>query len=152
MTYTKPAAVYRMLQVYLGDERFRAGMRRYYEQNKLRHVTLADFQRAMEEASGEDLDWFFDQWIHTTATLDYGIRSAQVWQIGDEWVARVEVVRNGDAFMPVELRVGAETRTLHTREPTQVVYFRLRERPTEAVLDPDQVLLDIDDDNDRAEF
>ena len=74
MTYTKPAVVYRMLQAYLGDERFGAGLRRYYEQNKLRHVTLADFQRAMEEAS-EDLDWFFDQWFRTTATLDYAVRA-----------------------------------------------------------------------------
>lgn len=150
MTYTKPAVVYRMLQAYLGDERFGAGLRRYYEQNKLRHVTLADFQRAMEEASGEDLDWFFDQWFRTTATLDYAVRSATTERQDDgTWTTTVVVERTGEAWMPVTLEVDGVRQRLTSRDRVQTVEVVTPERPSEAVLDPETVVLDTDRENNR---
>lgn len=152
MTYTKPSLVFRMLRDLVGEPVFRQALRDFYETKALEHVTEGDLRASFRRASALNLDWFFDQWIHTTATLDYAIENAQAWQLGDEWVVRVEVVRQGEAFMPVDLQVGGETRRLYSREPRQVVYFRLDQRPTQAVLDPQQVLLDIDDENDRAAF
>ena len=150
MTYTKPAVVYRMLQAYLGDDRFRNGLRLYYERNKLRHVTLADFQAAMEEAAGEDLEWFFDQWFRTTATLDYIVRDASTERRTDgRWVTRVDVERVGDAWMPVVLQVGDERVRLDSRERRQRVEVVTAARPAEVVLDPDVVVLDVDRSNNR---
>ncbi len=150
MTYTKPSVVYRMLQAYLGDERFVRGMRLYYERNKLRHVTLDDFQAAMEEAAGEDLDWFFDQWFRTTATLDYIVRDASTTRRDDgRWVTRVDVERVGDAWMPVVLQVGDQRVRLDSRERRQSVEVVTDARPAEVVLDPDVVILDADRSNNR---
>jgi hypothetical protein len=148
MTYTKPSVVYRMLQAYLGDEVFRAGLRRYYSENRLTHVDLADFQRAMEAASGQDLDWFFDEWFRTTDTLDYGLGAVTSSRQGNgRWRTEVEVVRLGKAWMPVELRVGGETRTLTSRKPVQHLRIETADRPGQVVLDPRGVLLDIDRSN-----
>jgi len=152
MTYTKPSLVFRMLRDLVGEETFRRALRLFYEEKALQHVTERDLRNAFAAAAGEDLDWFFDQWIHTTATLDYRIGSAHVRQDGNAWIARVEVVREGDAWMPVDLQVNGETRRLDSREPLQVVTFRLHERPAEAVLDPQNVLLDIQVENNRAAF
>jgi hypothetical protein len=52
--------------------------------------------------------------------------------------------------MPVVLRVGGVTRTLDARDARQVVEIVTDERPAEAVLDPDWVLIDYDRSNNRA--
>lgn len=150
LTYSKPAVVYRMLQAYLGDAAFLAGLRRYYAENRLKHVTLEDFRRAMEAASGQELGWFFDQWFRSTATLDYAIREATAERRPDgRWTTRVTVERTGDAWMPVALEVGGVRRTLDSRERVQTVEVVTPQRPAEAVLDPDTVVLDTDRSNNR---
>jgi hypothetical protein len=150
MTYTKASAVFRMLRELVGQETFREILRTFYQRHRLQHVTGADFQRVAEEVSRRDLDWFFGQWIERTDKLDYGIAGATTRQAGGRWRTRVEVVRAGEAWMPVVLRVGDQTRTLDSRERRQTVEIVTDARPAEAVLDPDWVLIDMDRSNDRA--
>ncbi|HEU4883271.1 MAG TPA: M1 family metallopeptidase [Longimicrobium sp.] len=150
MTYTKASAVFRMLRELVGQETFREILRTFYQRHRLQHVTGADFQRVAEEVSRRDLDWFFAQWIERTDKLDYGIASATTRQAGGRWRTRVEVVRAGEAWMPVVLRVGDQTRTLDSRERRQTVEIVTDQRPAEAVLDPDWVLIDMNRSNDRA--
>jgi hypothetical protein len=153
MTYTKPSLVLRMLRDLMGETSFRDGLRTYYQDNRLRHVTEADFRSAMELAYGRDLDWFFQQWIHTTSALDYGIGELRATHEGDgAWSVQVEVLREGDAWMPVQLRVNGETRLLDSRDARQLVTFTMRQRPVEARLDPDGILLDVNPDNDHKRF
>lgn len=150
MTYTKASAVFRMLREMVGQETFRQILRTFYARHRLQHVTGADFQRVAEEVSGRDLDWFFAQWIERTDKLDYRIASATTRQAGGRWRTRVEVVRAGEAWMPVVLRVGEVTRTLDSRDRQQTVEIVTDARPAEAVLDPAWVLIDYDRSNNRA--
>ena len=152
MTYTKPSIVLRMLRDLVGEVVFRDGLQRYYRENRLEHVSRADFQEAIEEAYGQDLDWFFDQWIETTGTLDYAIGELSATHSAGRWIVEVEVLRHGENWMPVELRVNGETRTLDSREPRQVVTFTLERRPEDARLDPRRMLLDANRDNDTKRF
>lgn len=62
--YPKGAQVAHQLRRLLGDSVFWAGMRRFLTDNAYRPVETADFAIAMEQASGQDLDWFFDQWAY----------------------------------------------------------------------------------------
>ncbi|HET8657303.1 MAG TPA: M1 family metallopeptidase [Longimicrobiaceae bacterium] len=71
MSYTKTAIVLYMLRERVGDDTMRRILRRYYGENVLHHVTEADLRRAVNEVTGEDYDWFFDKWLHTTEPLDY---------------------------------------------------------------------------------
>jgi aminopeptidase N len=63
MTYQKGAWVLHMLRITVGDDAFWRGIRAYYAAHLNAHATTADFQRAMEEASGQALGPFFDQWL-----------------------------------------------------------------------------------------
>jgi hypothetical protein len=99
---------------------------------------------------GESYDWFFDQWFHTTATLDYSVGEAQVERMRDgRWRTRVEILRLGEAWMPVRVRVGTEERTLTSRERRQLLEVITAERPAEVVIDPDEVLIEVDRTNNR---
>jgi hypothetical protein len=149
MTYTKPSIVYRMLRWLVGEEDFLAAMRHYYEHNRLRHVREEDLKASLEAASGEELDWFFQQWIHTTATLDYRLGEvASTQQANGSWQTTVEVLREGEAWMPVDVRIGEETRRLESRDARQVVTVTSRTKPAEVNIDPADVLLDLDPAND----
>lgn len=64
-TYPKGAWVLHMLRVHMGDESFFAGLKKYYSDHFETGVATRDLQRAMETAAGgEDLEWFFDQWLN----------------------------------------------------------------------------------------
>jgi aminopeptidase N len=58
------AMVLKMLHKHLGEENWWKAIRRYVKTNANKSVTTADFQKAIEESTGEKLDWFFDQWIY----------------------------------------------------------------------------------------
>ena len=62
-SYAKGGLVLHMLRNYLGDEIFFKGLNLYLNEHAFQSVEIHDLRIAMEEASGEDLNWFFNQWL-----------------------------------------------------------------------------------------
>ena len=62
--YPKGGWVLHMLRGIMGDDAFFGGIRTYYAQHAGTAVTTADFASDMAGAAGEDLGWFFAQWLH----------------------------------------------------------------------------------------
>jgi aminopeptidase N len=60
--YRKGAWVLHMLRQEVGTETFWDGLRAYYDRYRHRNASTAAFRRVMEDASGQDLKWFFSQW------------------------------------------------------------------------------------------
>jgi aminopeptidase N len=54
----------RMLKKHLGPERFWASINRYLTRHAYGNATSDDLRRAVLHATGENLDWFWDQWIY----------------------------------------------------------------------------------------
>jgi puromycin-sensitive aminopeptidase len=63
ITYEKGASVVRMVERYLGAERFRAGVRLYVRRHREGNAVAADLWRALEEASGEPVEPVVRAWI-----------------------------------------------------------------------------------------
>jgi hypothetical protein len=74
--YNKSAMVLHMLRHMIGDDAFFAGIRSFYEQWKFKKAGTDDFRQVMEEASGRDLNRFFDAWIYGSSTprVKFGVR------------------------------------------------------------------------------
>lgn len=64
-TYQKGGWVLNMLRYKLGDETFWMGIRTYYSTFQNSNAMTLDFQKVMEDVSGENLNDFFQQWIFT---------------------------------------------------------------------------------------
>jgi hypothetical protein len=64
IVYNKAAMVLHMLRRLVGDDAFFAGVRSFYEQWKFKKAGTDDFRRAMEQASGRDLERFFETWLY----------------------------------------------------------------------------------------
>ena len=61
--YPKGAWVLHMLRGLLGDEVFFKGISKYYSEYNNKTALTNDFMKIMEEVSGKNLQYFFDQWI-----------------------------------------------------------------------------------------
>ena len=65
ISYAKGAAVIRQLIEFIGDDAFLEGIRQYLTDHSFGNGTLADFLRAMEAASGRELDTWSRGWLET---------------------------------------------------------------------------------------
>ncbi len=63
-TYEKAACVLHMLRFLVGDSLFFSTIRTYGETYKYINASTDDFKSIAEEVSGEELDWFFNEWIY----------------------------------------------------------------------------------------
>jgi len=61
--YERGAQVLDMLRYVLGDKLWWRAIGHYVRTHRERDVLTHDLQRAVEEATGRNLDWFFDQWV-----------------------------------------------------------------------------------------
>jgi aminopeptidase N len=64
-SYQRGAATLGMLREYVGDEAFFATLKYYLETHAYQPVEIHDLRMAFEHITGEDLNWFFDQWFLT---------------------------------------------------------------------------------------
>jgi aminopeptidase N len=61
-SYNKGGRILHMLRNYLGDEAFFEGISQYLKKNSFKAAEFHQLRLAFEEVSGEDLNWFFNQW------------------------------------------------------------------------------------------
>jgi len=62
--YDKGGLVINMLRTYLGDSAFFKGLNLYLRTHAFSNAEVHDLRLAMEEVSGQDLNWFFNQWYY----------------------------------------------------------------------------------------
>jgi hypothetical protein len=115
--YSKGCVFLVQLSDIVGQETFDRAMITYYNQWKFKHPTPQDFKRVMEKASDMELDWYFDSWIGTTKTIDYGIHT--VTSNGKK--TTVEIERIGELAMPVELVVKSDKGTQYIYIPLETM-------------------------------
>jgi hypothetical protein len=79
--YSKAALMLLTLENYLGEKVMSRVMRTYFERWKFRHPRSKDFIEVAEEVSGQDLSWFFNQFLYSPDKLDYAIGSMNSWPL-----------------------------------------------------------------------
>lgn len=143
--YPKGGRVLHMLRFELGDELFWRAVRRYAEVNQHRNVETADFRIAIEEATGQGMNWFFDQWLYHGGHPEFHV----TW----EWDATAKQVRvtvkqtqRVDETTPLfrtsaEIEIASGTsppviRRVPLTKAEETLHFDAAERPTRVVFDP----------------
>jgi hypothetical protein len=76
-SYYKPALVLGTLEGYLGEQQMARLMRTYHERWRFKHPRTEDFFALVNEVTGQDWSWYFDQVIRGTDVVDYDIGSAR---------------------------------------------------------------------------
>jgi aminopeptidase N len=65
-----------MLLKYLGTDRFWAGINRYLRDHAYDVATSDDLRQAFLAATGENLDWFWDQWVYQAGYPEFSVQAA----------------------------------------------------------------------------
>ncbi len=80
--YAKPAAALTVLrETVMGRELFDFAFKEYATRWKFKRPYPADFFRSMEDASGIDLDWFWNGWFYTTKHVDLALDEITIYQL-----------------------------------------------------------------------
>jgi len=107
-SYNKGGRILHMLRSYLGDDAFFKGLNNYLISNKFKAAEVHHLRLAFEEVSGEDLNWFFNQWFlgkgHLILFTEYEINEE-----GNALYLKVKQRQNIDDFpvykIPTEVAI-----------------------------------------------
>jgi aminopeptidase N len=143
--YNKGGAVLHTLREEIGDAAFWKAINIYLNRHKFGSVESTDLKAAMEETSGRDLDWFFDQWVYMAGypKLEVG----HVWDAASKTLRlTVTQTQKQDTITPgafrlpmeVEFTVGSDksVEKLNITKRVESFEFKLPENPSETKLDP----------------
>jgi len=166
--YSKPAAGLVMLrEQILGEKAFDEAFHEYARRWAFHHPQPTDFFRTIEEAAGENLNWFWRGWFYTTYANDQALKSVTdqaadsllgTTQYGSHYY-RVEIENEGQLLMPVQIGVkyvdGSEDLMKlpidiwRNNEITFSKGFFTDKKVAEIELDPNQVFADVNRDNNK---
>jgi Peptidase family M1 domain len=73
ITYGKTATVLLTLEKIIGEDTLRRALHTYFMRYRFTHPTGEDFLKTIEEVSGQNLRWYFDQAFYGTQMLDYEV-------------------------------------------------------------------------------
>jgi len=105
--YSKGEVLVEQLGAIVGPEVRDSAMRRYFKEWSFKHPGPHDFKRVLERESGLELDWYFQDMMHTTNAVDYQVSGVQVHNDS----AVVQLARLGDMAMPQDLTLTWEDGT-----------------------------------------
>jgi hypothetical protein len=168
ITYNKTALWLHTLERMLGWETLQRIMSTYFSRWAFKHPKPADFFAVVNEVSGQDLTWFFNEVYRSSNAFDYGIATLRS-EVDDDrgffgepapaapqtksaarepppYRTVVVARRYGDAIFPVDVRVVFENNEEKRwrwdgRDRWKVFEIEHAARARSAEVDPDRVLL-----------
>ena len=143
----KGAMILHMLRWVLGEDKFLKTMREFAAQFAGKSATMDDFKTVAEKNYGDQLTWFFSQWLDSTGAPEFKLKYT-VYRLGNNKGFRVtgQISQDLDLFrMPVDLRIDTDGKTenkrievVGTNSPFTVETFG---RPRRIAIDPDHHVL-----------
>ena len=139
--------------VVVGKERFDYAYRKYTEAWAFKHPTPYDFFHCINNAVGEDLNWFWKEWFFTTWKLDQAITAVTYVDNDPSKGALITLENKGKMILPVIVKViqsNGETGTIQLpveiwqRGGTWTFKYSSKSKIDKAILDPENVLPDVD--------
>ncbi len=145
VSYQKGGNILHMLRNYVGDSAFFKSLNLYLTTNKFKSAEVHQLRLAFEEITGQDLNWFFNQWYYGNGhpklaiTYSYNDAGRQVRMI-------VKQTQQGQVFrLPVAVDIysgGAKTRNMiWVDKPVDSFYFNSAYKPDLINFDGDKTLL-----------
>jgi hypothetical protein len=137
----------------LGKDRFDYAFRKYIQLWAFKHPTPYDFFRVMNNAGGDDLNWFWKEWFFTTWTLDQALTGVKYVDNDPSKGSLITIQNKGKMILPVILKIiqtNGETGTITLpveiwqRGGEWTLKYASTGKIAQVILDPDHLLPDTD--------
>jgi hypothetical protein len=121
--YSKPATALNILrETIMGRELFDYAFKEYARRWAFKHPTPADLFRTMEDASGEDLDWFWRGWFYSTDACDISLDSVKVAR--PDFSAKIPEARSVNARVDkAQVNTFEDLSKIRNREDKRIVFY-----------------------------
>jgi len=141
LQYQKGGWVLHMLRGQIGTDNFWAGIRDYYATYRDTTASSADLQRVMEEVSGQDLAWFFDQWLNRAPSP--AIEGSWTYDaVAQRVVIELAQTQDSEPYrLPFEVEVAGDREKIEMTERSQRFEIAVEGEPDTVVLDPNTWIL-----------
>ena len=144
--YFKAACVWRMLADLIGEDTLLDALGVYFRKYA-GSGGLADLEGTISQHAGQNLEWFFDQWVRGAGLPDYEIGAVDLQEGEAGYLVSATVTNLGEATArtPVRLAMGKTQRdTAAVIPPGQKwrIQWQTSDRPEKIVVDPDRVILE----------
>ncbi len=141
----KGGIILNMLDWVIGEEAFDKTMRGFLSQYAGKSASVDDFRKVAEQASGQQLNWFFTQWLNSTGAPEFKNKYT-VYRTQKGFRVVGEIQQDMDLFrMPVELKIDTDGKTETKRievEGTNSAYaVETFGRPRKISIDPGNMVL-----------
>jgi hypothetical protein len=154
ITYGKTAVVLLTLEGVIGEDTMQKAMHTYFMRYRFTHPTKEDFLKTIEEVSGKDLRWYFNQAVYGTQVLDFEVMKAESvpadWYKEDfkekksetKYNSETLIHRKGEFIFPVDIEVkfdnGENVREHWNAQDRWIRYTYHKKAKVESVeVDPD---------------
>jgi tetratricopeptide (TPR) repeat protein len=108
LTAGKGATVVGMLRYVIGDENFFKTLKAYSQQYAWKSPTTDDFRKVVETVSGQDLGYFFIQWIESSGAPEFKLEYT-IFRTSKGFRVMGKIAQDLDTFrMPVDLKIETE--------------------------------------------
>lgn len=146
-SYSKGGLVLHMLRNYLGDAVFFKGLNHYLTKHAFKSVEVHDLRIALEEASGEDLNWFFTQWFLSAGHPELEVSYNFIESEGTLSVT-IEQVQNSESPvfrlpLAIDIYAGADLQKENVvlENKSQTFDFKISKKPDLVNVDAEKILL-----------
>lgn len=79
MTYDGGGKIFGMIEDRLGETAFRDFLRQIYRKYYFRILHVRDFQRELEDYTGQSWQEFFQRWLYSVGMSDWSIKRVRIW-------------------------------------------------------------------------
>jgi len=141
----KGGIILNMLRWVIGDDAFDKTVRTFLSQYAGKSASVDDLRKVAEQASGQQLNWFFTQWLNSTGAPEFKNKYT-VYRTAKGFRVVGEIQQDMDLFrMPVDLRIDTDGKTETKRievEGTNSAYaVETFGRPRKISIDPGNMVL-----------
>lgn len=148
-TAGKGAAVINMLRGVMGDDNFMRLLHELPDKFAFKSISTDDFRKLAEEIQGEELGWFFTEWIESSGAPQFKMEYT-VFRTQKGFRVMGKVTQDLDLFrMPVEMKIttegNPETKKIEVVGTASEFAVETFGKPKLVVLDPDDQVLHFDD-------
>ena len=149
--FYKGSMVFRMLRETLGRDKFNALMRTFVEKFRDKNVGIDDFERLTTQVAGENMRYFFAQWVEGTGVPEFTVDYQIIRTRAGKFRTRGTVKQNFEGLrMPVELMLRTEgdsqTTTVRLENKSEDFDFESNGPPIEVIVDPNNKILRMSED------
>ena len=136
----------------IGHDRFDYAFKTYIDRWAFKHPQPLDFFRTMNDAAGDNLNWFWKEWFYTTWQFDQSIKSVKYINDDPSNGALITIENQQKMVLPVILKVTETSGETHfIKLPVEIwqrggswtLKYNSISAITSVVLDPDNELPDI---------